>query len=81
MAVVLALLALLVAGPRVVARFQLQVNSGLFWSSVRDGLYMQDVYGMGLVKPFVFGFIIATVACHVGMRTSGGTAGELIGDA
>ena len=30
---------------------------------------------MGLVKPFVFGFIIVTVACHVGMRTSGGTAG------
>ncbi|MGC4085369.1 MAG: ABC transporter permease [Vicinamibacterales bacterium] len=41
----------------------------------RDGLYMQDVYGMGLIKPFVLGFIIVTVACHVGMRTSGGTAG------
>jgi len=27
------------------------------------------------VKPFVFGFIIVTVACHVGLRTSGGTAG------
>jgi len=50
-------------------------GSGLYWSSVRDGLYLQDVYGMGLVKPFVFGFIIVTVACHVGMRTTGGTAG------
>jgi len=29
---------------------------------------MQDIYGMGLVKPFVFGFIIVTVACHVGWR-------------
>jgi phospholipid/cholesterol/gamma-HCH transport system permease protein len=64
-----------IAGGWVVARFQLQVNSGLYWSSVREGLYLQDVYGMGLVKPFVFGFIIVTVACHVGMRTSGGTAG------
>lgn len=64
-----------ITGGWVVSRFQLQVNSGLYWSSVRDGLYLQDVYGMGLVKPFVFGFIIATVACHVGMRTSGGTAG------
>ncbi|MBS1818846.1 MAG: ABC transporter permease [Acidobacteria bacterium] len=64
-----------ISGGWLVARFQLQVNSGLYWSSVRDGLYMQDVYGMGLVKPFVFGFIIVTVACHVGMRTSGGTAG------
>jgi phospholipid/cholesterol/gamma-HCH transport system permease protein len=64
-----------ITGGWVVARFQLQVNSGLFWSSVVDGLYMQDVYGMGLVKPFVFGFIMVSVACHVGMRTSGGTAG------
>jgi phospholipid/cholesterol/gamma-HCH transport system permease protein len=64
-----------ILGGWVVARFQLQVNSGLYWSSVRDGLYLQDVYGMGLVKPFVFGFIIVTVACHVGMRTTGGTAG------
>ncbi len=56
------------------ARFQLQVNSGLYWSSVVKALYMQDVW-MGLVKPFVFGFIIVTVACHVGLRTSGGTAG------
>ena len=64
-----------ITGGWVVARFQLQVNSGVFWSSVVNGLYMQDVYGMGLVKPFVFGFIIVSVACHVGMRTTGGTAG------
>jgi phospholipid/cholesterol/gamma-HCH transport system permease protein len=64
-----------ITGGWVVARFQLQVNSGLYWSSVVKGLYLQDVYGMGLVKPFVFGFIIVSVACHVGMRTTGGTAG------
>lgn len=61
-------------GGWVVARYQLHVSSGVYWSSVLEGLYMQDVW-MGLVKPFVFGFIIATVACHVGLRTAGGTAG------
>jgi len=61
-------------GGWVVARFQLQVNSGLYWSSVTEGLYMKDV-GMGLTKPFVFGLIITTIACHVGLRTTGGTAG------
>jgi phospholipid/cholesterol/gamma-HCH transport system permease protein len=30
---------------------------------------------MGLSKPFVFGFLIATIACHVGLSTRGGTAG------
>lgn len=57
-----------------VARFRLQVATGLYWSSVLKGLYMQDVW-MGLIKPFVFGFIIVTIACHVGLRTSGGTQG------
>jgi len=64
-----------IAGGWAVARFQLQVNSGLYWSSVIKGLYIEDVYGMGLMKPFVFGFLIVTIACHVGLRTSGGTAG------
>jgi phospholipid/cholesterol/gamma-HCH transport system permease protein len=63
-----------ILGGWVVARYQLQVNSGLYWSSVVKGLYMQDVW-MGLTKPFVFGFVIVTIACHVGLRTSGGTAG------
>jgi phospholipid/cholesterol/gamma-HCH transport system permease protein len=35
---------------------------------------MQDVY-QGLVKPFVLGFMIVTIACHVGLRTKGGTQG------
>ena len=64
-----------ITGGWIIARFQLQVNSGLYWSSVVKGLYIQDVYGMGLVKPFVFGFLLVTIACHVGLRTTGGTAG------
>jgi phospholipid/cholesterol/gamma-HCH transport system permease protein len=64
-----------ITGGWLVARYQLQVASGLYWSSVVKGLYIQDVYGMGLVKPFVFGFLIVSIACHVGLRTTGGTAG------
>jgi phospholipid/cholesterol/gamma-HCH transport system permease protein len=64
-----------ILGGWLVARYQLQVASGLYWSSVVKGLYIQDVYGMGLVKPFVFGFMIVSIACHVGLRTTGGTAG------
>jgi phospholipid/cholesterol/gamma-HCH transport system permease protein len=61
-------------GGWVVARFQLQVASGLYWSSVTDALYMQDLW-MGSVKPFILGFVIVTIACHVGLRTTGGTQG------
>ena len=63
-----------IAGGWVVARFTLQVSTSLYWSSVTKALYMADVW-MGILKPIVFGFIIVTVACHVGLRTAGGTAG------
>ena len=63
-----------ILGGWVIARYQLQVSSSLYWASVTKGLYMDDVW-MGLSKPFVFGFLIATIACHVGLRTTGGTAG------
>jgi phospholipid/cholesterol/gamma-HCH transport system permease protein len=63
-----------IVGGWLVSRFQLQVASGVYWSSVTDALYMQDVW-MGLIKPFVLGFVIVTIACHVGLRTRGGTQG------
>ena len=61
-------------GGWIVARFQLQVGTGLYWSSITEALYFADIY-QGLVKPFVLGFMIVTIACHVGLRTKGGTQG------
>lgn len=61
-------------GGWIVARFQLQVSTGLYWSSVTQVLFIQDVQ-QGLIKPFLFGFTIVTIACHVGLRTTGGTQG------
>ncbi len=61
-------------GGWVVSVQNLRVASGLYWSSVVDGLFIEDVW-MGLLKPFFLGFIIVTVGCHVGLRTTGGTAG------
>jgi len=59
-----------IVGGWIVAVFQLQIASGVYWSSVTQALYTQDVW-MGLIKPFVLGFVIVTIACHVGLRTSG----------
>ena len=61
-------------GGWIVATFRLQVATGLYWSSIKQGLYVEDVW-MGLIKPLVLGFAIVTIACHVGLRTSGGTQG------
>ena len=53
---------------------QLKVASGVYWNSVVTGLYIQDVW-MGLIKPFFLGFVIVSIGCHVGLRTTGGTQG------
>jgi phospholipid/cholesterol/gamma-HCH transport system permease protein len=63
-----------IVGGWIIAVFQLRVASSLYWTSVTEGLYLQDAW-MGLIKPFVLGFAIVTIGCHVGMRTSGGTQG------
>ncbi len=61
-------------GAWLVAVFQLRVASTVYWHSVVDGLYIQDVW-MGIIKPFFLGFAIVSIGCHVGLRTSGGTQG------
>jgi phospholipid/cholesterol/gamma-HCH transport system permease protein len=61
-------------GGWIVTVLQFHVASTIYWSSVVDGLYVQDVW-MGLIKPFFLGFTIVTIGCHVGMRTTGGTQG------
>src|SRR5918995_5586681 len=52
----------------------LRVASSVYWNSVIQGLYIQDVW-MGLIKPFFLGFAIVSIGCHVGLRTKGGTQG------
>ena len=61
-------------GGWIIAVTQLRVASSVYWQSVIDGLYLEDVW-MGLIKPFFLGFIIVSIGCHVGLRTKGGTQG------
>ena len=61
-------------GGWIIAVSQLRVASSVYWQSVVDGLYPQDLW-MGLIKPFFIGFTITSIGCHVGMRTHGGTQG------
>jgi phospholipid/cholesterol/gamma-HCH transport system permease protein len=66
--------ALGMVGGWLVATFSLRVASSVYWSSVTEGLYIQDAW-MGLIKPFCLGYVIVTIGCHVGLRTRGGTQG------
>jgi phospholipid/cholesterol/gamma-HCH transport system permease protein len=61
-------------GAWMITVWQLRVASSVFWNSVVAGLYIEDVY-MGMIKPFFLGFVLVSIGCHVGLRTSGGTQG------
>ncbi|HEX5474294.1 MAG TPA: ABC transporter permease [Vicinamibacterales bacterium] len=61
-------------GGWIVTVMQFHVASTIYWNSVQQGLYLQDVW-MGVIKPFFLGFTIVSIGCHVGMRTVGGTQG------
>jgi phospholipid/cholesterol/gamma-HCH transport system permease protein len=63
-----------IIGGWLIAVFQLRVASSLYWTSIYEGLYLQDAW-MGLIKPFCLGYVIVTIGCHVGLRTHGGTQG------
>ena len=61
-------------GGMVISVTQLKVAGSIYWSNVFEGLYLDDIW-MGLIKPFVLGFALVTIACPVGLRAHGGTQG------
>ena len=50
------------------------MNPIMYWKSIPQFMVFQDLVE-GVVKPAVFGFIIAMIGCHVGLNTRGGAAG------
>ena len=61
-------------GGSFVASLLLGLDSHEYWSNAWQTLVFSDVF-MGLSKPLVFGFIVATVGCYYGLSTKGGTQG------
>lgn len=63
-----------ILGGWIVAVYQLRVASSLYWQSITEALYINDVW-MGIIKPFILGYVIVTIGCYVGLNTKGGTQG------
>jgi phospholipid/cholesterol/gamma-HCH transport system permease protein len=72
-----------IIGGNVIATLMLGLPASLYWRTVWEqiisggflfGVIPND-FVQGLVKPFVFGAIIAITACFFGLRTTGGTEG------
>lgn len=63
-----------IIGGQIIAWLTLNQGVSTYWNSAWSGLFFSDLF-TGLAKPLVFGFIITTVACYLGLRTTGGTEG------
>jgi phospholipid/cholesterol/gamma-HCH transport system permease protein len=61
-------------GGAVIAVANLGINWVFFWRSAFNHLVLNDLV-MGMSKPLVFGFITASIGCHMGLSTTGGTRG------
>ncbi|MGA2426012.1 MAG: MlaE family ABC transporter permease [Terriglobales bacterium] len=61
-------------GGYAVAHLLFGVDTQQYWTTTYQNLVFRDVF-TGLIKPVLFGFIIATVGCYYGMATKGGTQG------
>jgi phospholipid/cholesterol/gamma-HCH transport system permease protein len=61
-------------GGYLIASAQMGLTYSEYWTSAWQALKWADV-SQGLLKPLIFGIIIALVGCSFGMRTTGGTQG------
>ena len=72
MEILLGVLAIL--GGMVVAKISMGVSYNMFTSGLKLLFKYEDLIG-GLMKTFVFGFIIALMGCYSGFATRGGAEG------
>jgi phospholipid/cholesterol/gamma-HCH transport system permease protein len=63
-----------ILGGAAITVFMNHQNGTQYFSQAYEHLQYPDIL-QGLVKPLFFGFIIASVGCFYGMRTTGGTQG------
>ncbi|HEY7211590.1 MAG TPA: ABC transporter permease [Bryobacteraceae bacterium] len=62
-------------GAYLVATPLLHIISGSqYWATSWQALVLNDL-AQGLIKPFIFGILIALIGCFYGMQTTGGTQG------
>lgn len=57
-----------------ISAFVSHQSGHVYWSSVRDVLVFENVFA-GSAKPFIFGFLIASISSYMGLSTKGGAIG------
>lgn len=66
--------ALSLFGGYYIAVFVSHQSGNVYWNSIRDILIFENAFA-GTVKPFIFGYLIASISCYMGLSTRGGSMG------
>lgn len=72
-----------IVGGNLIATLMIGIPTGTYWRTVWEQIvsggftlhYIPNDFIQGIVKPFVFGGIIAISGCYFGLNTTGGTEG------
>jgi phospholipid/cholesterol/gamma-HCH transport system permease protein len=66
--------AIAIIGGWVIAVFISHVTTTMYWTAVKERLVFGNLL-IGMLKPFIFSFVIAFIACYRGFTAEGGTRG------
>jgi phospholipid/cholesterol/gamma-HCH transport system permease protein len=61
-------------GGSLISIFNLKLSWEFYWRSVGNAMVVNDLV-QGLMKPLIFGLILSSVGCYMGLTTTGGTQG------
>jgi phospholipid/cholesterol/gamma-HCH transport system permease protein len=63
-----------ILGGYLIAVYVSHQSGAFYWSSIREVFNFENVIA-GSIKPFIFGYIIASISCYTGLSTRGGAIG------
>ncbi|HSB06806.1 MAG TPA: ABC transporter permease [Thermodesulfobacteriota bacterium] len=63
-----------ILGGYLIAVYVSHQSGTFYWSSIREVFNFENVIA-GSTKPFIFGYIIASISCYMGLSTKGGAIG------
>ena len=66
--------AISILGGYFIAVYVSHQSGTVYWSSIRGVFDFENVLA-GSAKPFIFGYLIAAISCHMGLSTKGGAIG------
>jgi phospholipid/cholesterol/gamma-HCH transport system permease protein len=66
--------AMSILGGYYISVFVSQQSGSFYWSQIKEIMNFETIT-TGIVKPFIFGYLVACISCYTGLSTRGGAIG------